>query len=96
MLTNPPAAFAVQSVCARSNSGREKTVHARCSSGRMGTAAPVDPDVDDDVALPLAERGAIRLPEAFTISYDCSAHSPTNASCHCVNGVWATTVVLPR
>jgi hypothetical protein len=61
-----------------------------------GAAAPVDQDVDEGIALALAERDAIRLPEAFTIySYDCPAHDPINARCHCVSGVWATTVIDP-
>jgi len=60
-----------------------------------GTAAPVGQDAGEDTALPSAERDMIRLPDAFTIySYDCPAHKPVTARCHCVNGVWAATVIV--
>jgi hypothetical protein len=61
-----------------------------------GRAAPVAQDTDHDIALSLAEREAIRLPETFTIYfYDCSEHRPVEARCRCVNGIWAKTDILP-
>lgn len=60
-----------------------------------GSAAPIAQDVDDEIALPVAERAAIRLPETFTIySYDCPEHGPIEARCRCVDGVWVGTVVI--
>ena len=63
---------------------------------REGMTAPVNQDVDDDIALPTAERDALRLPSTFVIySYDCAEHQPVEARCQCVDGVWSTTAILP-
>jgi hypothetical protein len=63
---------------------------------RQGDAAPVDQDVDADVALHADGRARCRLPDRFTIySYDCNQHRPVEAQCGCVEGVWVRTVVVP-
>ena len=65
-------------------------------SWREGSAAPITQDADEEIALPLNEREALRLPETFVIySHDCPEHRPVEARGRCVNGVWAETGLLP-
>jgi hypothetical protein len=61
-----------------------------------GLGAPVDQLVDEGGQAPIAQRQRLVLPTEFVIyCYDCPDHSPVEAVCRAVDGVWVATEIRP-
>ena len=61
----------------------------------QGRAAPVDQKIEKDIAIEIAQRETLRLPEEFLIfSYNCSCPFPSLAHCSSEAGIWTTTALV--
>lgn len=61
----------------------------------QGNKHPVDQNVDDEIKMNKEEMQNFVLPDKFTIyCYDCPDHSPAQAECICVDGVWTKFEVI--